>query len=56
MAKDKIDAFIPTRRKRKKGNILDMCIFTTSYKVDLATVMAEMFKIGDRNNDDVLTR
>ena len=25
-------------------------------KVDLATVMAEMFKIGDRNNDDVLTR
>lgn len=26
------------------------------HKVDLATVMAEMFKIGDRNNDDVLTR
>ena len=26
------------------------------FKVDLATVMAEMFKIGDRNKDDVLTR
>jgi len=26
------------------------------HKVDLATVMAEMFKIGDRNNDDILTR
>jgi len=26
------------------------------HKVDLATVMAEMFKIGDRNNDDLLTR
>ena len=26
------------------------------FEVDLATVMAEMFKIGDRNKDDVLTR
>ena len=27
-----------------------------AHQVDLATVMAEMFKIGDRNKDDVLTR
>ena len=45
------------QKEKKKGNIQDICTFHHFlHKVDLATVMAEMFKIGDRNNDDVLTR
>ena len=43
-------------QERKKFPIWAFYLLPILSQVDLATVMAEMFKIGDRNKDDVLTR